>query len=137
MFRWSPANASVWHLVEALNHAWIVGPLDALESIYHESVVVLDGDGREVARGRHDAVGLYRAFLADVEIQDFRPYDPAIHVDVGGGTGIVQYGFDLRYRRGGQDVHETGRDLLVLTYANNGWQVFWRQSSRQPAEPGS
>ncbi|MGE0042441.1 MAG: nuclear transport factor 2 family protein [Vicinamibacterales bacterium] len=134
---WSPANASVWRLVEGLNHAWVSGPLGSLDSIYHEAIVVVDRDGRQLARGREEAIELYRAFLEDATPTDFRPFEPFIHVDVVGGTAVAQYKFEIGYEQGGRPRTAMGRDLLVLTYANNGWQVLWRQYWQDAAEPGA
>ena len=47
---------------------------------------------------------------------------------------MAQYRFETTYRRAGQVRKAEGRDLLVLTYANNGWLVLWRQVYQEEAE---
>ncbi len=56
-------------------------------------------------------------------MREFKESDPDI--DLWGNTAVATYSWEITYEMNGQNYHESGQDLFVLTRDEDGWRAVW------------
>jgi ketosteroid isomerase-like protein len=111
-------------LLRRINAAWLKGRLEELEECFHADIVIRGPDLREMARGRESCVRSYADFIRQATVREFQESEP--DVSIWGNTAVSIYSWDITYEMKGQEHHERGRDLFVLTRDDGGWRAVWR-----------
>jgi len=95
-----------------------------LERYLAEDVVFVGPGGTPRIEGLVEAVESYRQFLAHAIVTRFETFDHS--VTRRGDTAVLEYGWQMAWRTGGQGHREDGRDVLVLAHLEGKWRVVWR-----------
>jgi ketosteroid isomerase-like protein len=115
---------AVARTVRLINEAWTSGSPDAMRRVLDPDVVFVRPRfvGRET--GSEAAIGSYREFISRAQMRRYAESD--LVIDVRGHTAVATYRWEVDYRMGELDHHETGRDLFVLERSGSGWKLVWR-----------
>jgi ketosteroid isomerase-like protein len=112
------------NLLSRINEAWLTGQTERLSDCFHNHMIVKGPDLQEMARGREACVKSYADFIRLATVGEFQASEPVI--DLIGNVAVATSAWEISYRMNDRDYHESGRDLLVLTREDGGWQVAWR-----------
>jgi hypothetical protein len=119
-----PDRERVRLLVQQINSAWRNGRPEELHQYFHEDMVIVGPDLRELGKGRGPCVKSYQDFIAATTVHDYKESEPVI--DVCGRTAVATYNWEIAYELNGQVLRETGQDLFVFGLENDRWQAVWR-----------
>jgi ketosteroid isomerase-like protein len=117
-------SAELIAFVEALDRCWIERRFDDLAGFLAPDVVMVAPGGTMRREGIDKAIESYREFMARAEVSRFQARDFVLTER--GITAIVEYRWDMAWRKGGVDHQASGREVLVLSRLGSGWCVVWR-----------
>jgi uncharacterized protein (TIGR02246 family) len=114
-----------WETVQRINRAWRNGDAAGIARLFHPDAVIVHPGFEGRSEGRNACVRSYQEFAEQVAVQRLDEFDA--HIDVVGDTAVVTYEFEISYLMDGDEMHDSGRDVFVLSRAGGGrWQVIWR-----------
>jgi hypothetical protein len=123
-------------LLNQINNAWLKGAPDELPGLlkecFHDGMVIKGPGFQEMGRGKEVCVRSYMDFLRQAAVRQCTLSDPDI--DLCGDTAVATYSWEMTYAMNGQDYHESGHDLFVLTRAEGRWRAFWRATLPSPQQ---
>lgn len=119
--------------IEALALGWESGDLKALDSIFHDSLVVFDGvrmeRGWRVYREGHMAREFESSEKRRLVVSDVRPH-------LAGGTAWVTFTFQRSAVRNEEPVEMVGTGTAVLQKLGGRWRVVHLHTSSRPPPQG-
>jgi uncharacterized protein (TIGR02246 family) len=118
------SKPAVQALISAANRAWREKRLRDLARMLHPDVVFLGPQLQMLAEGRDACLRSYSDFIAEAKVHRFEEKPAVVHVT--GATAVATYEWSIAYSLGGARYEETGREALVCTLSNSGWQIVWR-----------
>lgn len=123
-------EAEVRDALRHINAAWLEGRPDDLRPLFHDRMVIVDGEGRRLGMGAEAAVESYRQFVTQATITRFDADEPS--VDVFESTAVADSAFRIEYSIGGETYRDKGREVFVLAREGGRWLAVWRQLTGQP-----
>ena len=115
-------------LLNQINDAWLKGrPEDlpaVLDRCFHDDIVIKGPGFQAMGRGKDACVKSYADFMRQAGVRSCKLSEPEI--DRFGDTAIATYSWEMTYEVAGQESHESGHDLFVLTRFQGRWQAIWR-----------
>lgn len=119
--------------IEALARGWEDGDLEALDSVFHDSLLVFDDAGRE--RGwRAYREGQLARELGSYEGRRFVVSDVRPHL--AGGTAWVTFTFRRSAVRDDEPIEQVGTGTAVLQKLAGRWRVVHLHTSSRPPPRG-
>ena len=122
-------------LLKKINDAWLNQPPERLSRIlkncFDDRMVVKGPGFRELARSSQASVESYEDFVHQAAVRECKFSEPDI--DLWDDTAVATYFWEISYELNGQDYHESGHDLFVMTRSGGRWRAVWRAMLPQPA----
>ena len=125
-------------VMDRITHAWRSGQPDLMTSSLDEQVVMVAPDFSARLRGRATFVETFRQFERDAQVLTYQ--QGKLDIDQVGHVAVVQYPFEMTYRRDRSAWRSTGRDVWVFDQRGADWIAVWRTMQaleESPAAPGS
>ena len=82
-------------LLERIRAAWTEGPIEILDDIFHDRMVIAGPGMQPLGEGREACVRSYRDFLARARVLAYEQFDPTTHVC--GDTAVVSYRYVIAF----------------------------------------
>jgi ketosteroid isomerase-like protein len=116
-------------VLKKVSDAWLRGTPenlpDAVKGCFHDDVIFRGANFQVVAHGVPAAIASFQGFMRTATISSCRLGKPQI--DVAGDTAIATFQWEMAYRFGDSEHHETGYEIDVLTRSGAGqWLIRWR-----------
>ena len=116
-------------VLKKVSDAWLRGAPEnlpaAVEDCFHADVIFRGANFQVVAQGIPAAIASFQGFMRTATIASCRLGKPQI--DLAGETAIATFQWEMSYRFGDTDHHETGYEIDVLTRNDAGkWLIRWR-----------
>ncbi|MCK5124735.1 MAG: nuclear transport factor 2 family protein [candidate division Zixibacteria bacterium] len=129
----SQVQKEVWETVQSFNQAWAVdGDFDKLAGFFHENVIAITPTDRGRLEGCDVCVTAWRTFAQSVETKYWNEISPEVVLYHDDTLAIVTYYYDISYKKRGESVDITGRDLFTLIKENGHWLIIANQFSPFP-----
>lgn len=111
-------------ILRAISEAWRNGDIEKLGKYFDDDMVITHPGFSKTEDGRDVCVDSYKQFINRVMIRKYEEDDH--HVHVWGDTAVAHYHYKMEYAVGGDDVFESGHDLLVFVKRGENWVAVWR-----------
>ena len=111
-------------LLERIRAAWTEGPIEILDEIFHDRMVIAGPGMKPLGEGREACVRSYRDFLERARVLAYEQFDPMTNIY--GDAAIVSYRYVIAFDLEGKPFREKGRDLFVFAREEGRWQAVWR-----------
>lgn len=118
------AQKEIRLLLSKISEAWLKGRPEELNECFHNDMGIKGPGFQEMGRGKEVCVKSYEDFIRQATVREFKGSDPVI--DLWESTAVATFSWEIVYEMSGQDYHESGHDLLVLTRDEGRWQAVWR-----------
>lgn len=129
----SATEVAVLHVLDRIQHAWRVGPLEDMAPVLAPDVTfVFPGFSMRLI-GRERLIESYREFNASARMRSYR--EDRRTVEGGGNAALVEVAFDMTYVRADRAWRAHGIELWVLERRTEGWIAFWRTMQELTEEP--
>lgn len=114
--------AAIW--VQAYDAAWLGRDWGALERYFARDVVVMLAGFSVTITGRAAVLAHLRAMMCGAEVHEYNATDLRGHSVR--EIGVITYRWQLDCTVDHHRRATSGRDILVLRRAHEGWQLVWR-----------
>lgn len=121
-------------LLERIRAAWTKGPIEILDDVFHERMVIAGPAMKPLGEGREACVRSYRDFLDRARVLAYEQYDRTAHVC--GDTAVASYRYVIAFDLEGKPFRERGRDLFVFGREEGRWTAVWRTLIPEPEPKG-
>jgi ketosteroid isomerase-like protein len=118
-------------ILKNITAAWAGGHPGKLQEYFHDDMVIAQPGLGVRGRGKRACVDSYRQFIGQATIRGIKECDH--HIDAWGDTAVASYRFEIDYRMGGQEHHDSGVDLFVFIRQEGTWLAVWRTILPLPA----
>lgn len=119
-------GAAVW--VQAYDAAWLARDWNTLERYLVPDISLMSPGFVTTIVGRDAVLAHLRAMMSGVRIHEYNTTDVKGHSS--GPVGVVTYRWQLDWTVDHERRPLSGRDILVLRAASEGWQLMWRVQVR-------
>ena len=121
----SDDDGSAEQFLRALNDAWTRGAMAELADCFSDDAILAIPGERAVVRGAAAITNTYRQFLDAAEVKAFSI--DAIEVFPANQVEVCHLDFQIHYVLNGVEQQDHGRDIYVLSQAEDGSRkVLWR-----------
>jgi ketosteroid isomerase-like protein len=110
--------------VKEMDQCWLDRRFDDLRDHFADDVVMVSRGYVRRFTGADACVAGYRDFMEAARVQRFEPID-FVARDFDGGA-VVEYRWGMDWESGAEAHTATGREILVLSRAAEGWRIVWR-----------
>ncbi|MBN1824634.1 MAG: nuclear transport factor 2 family protein [Candidatus Eisenbacteria bacterium] len=117
-------------LLDRIRAAWTEGPIEILDEVFHERMVIAGPGMVPLGEGREACVRSYRDFLARARVRAYEQFDPV--ASVFGDTAVASYRYVIAFELEGRLFREKGRDLFVFAREEGRWRAVWRTLLPEP-----
>lgn len=107
-----------------MDRCWLESRFDDLAAYLDEHVVMVAPGGEPRLNSLAAAIESYRAFMRSSNVQHF--HTSSYSVTERGRAAVIEYAWDMAWTVHGHSRSAAGREVLVLSYSDNGWRVIWR-----------
>lgn len=118
------SNAPVVAAFQKFSAAWRGKDWASLEDCLSERVVFVVPRFHARLEGLAACLDSFRSFTAKCEIVGYEENE--VIVDRAGPSALVTYRWKMRWRDGGAERQENGREVLVFADEDGVWRITWR-----------